>query len=281
MKSMIILAGLLMWPASSWSDYGSPSCKSVLDNNYDPVTRTYAPYRMGTKIIKVGSAGLNAFVQQFDDWMMPKWCNQGTIDALWSAFDLASTWDSWLGYGWESACDTRMPMARYLGALYTMEYFSDVAIKRACTSCKDSILYSSLGLASKWVRRPNPDCASGLVYAGTYGVTPNSFVTYHRRFHYDAHLVQRTAIVIHEALHASGKGHAANTCLAGTSCDLNWGYNGSNTYEALWLWWVYHAGVTLRASAMPMIELDGAGYEAQWIIDRKFVTPPNFQVLQQ
>ena len=74
--------------------------------------------------------------------------------------------------------------------------------------------------------------------------------------------------------HAIGtKARCRKDCPDKGSCDSSWGFNGANTYKALYLWWYgYYASNT--TSTLKTMALD----DAQYVIDHRFKTNPNLRV---
>jgi hypothetical protein len=190
-------------------------------------------------------------------WGEAGWkCQQSLIDDWWERFDFdKGDWDD--GFGYDDPCNYDKPLARTFNALYALGYARTNAPH--CTYTGNPLDWS-LCWAGNQIDELDGRCGSG--EAGPYGKTAHTqfgpvidnYTELYWPFFYGTSVVERAAIIFHEARHASYCGHNANRC---ESCDhswtdgCSWPYSGMGaiTYHTVWLWW-YVASATKYTTAM-------------------------------
>ncbi|ALU44249.1 hypothetical protein [Pseudoalteromonas rubra] len=169
-----------------------------------------------------------------------------------------------------NACDYTSPKGRLFNSIWLLD--------NADKSGDNSILGWAYHETQKDVHNTHSICDEG-VFARfkwekkfySWEWVKRSEMSFSRAGLYDQDVIGRAATLVHEARHMDkSHGNAGGAC-SGSSCDPNWSYNGSNTYQALWLWWfavnANDATPAMRASAEQ---------HANYTINRRFVTPPAY-----
>jgi hypothetical protein len=168
-----------------------------------------------------------------------------------SRFDMdKSDWDS--GFGYTIPCDNRAPMGRTMNALMLMKY---AGTNRPTCSTNDgeSLLFWAYCWSGKAIDEIDGRCGSGSRHGSTTALTKfgigDNWTELYWPFFYGRTVVERAAIIFHEARHAQGwctHGGGSGRCKLGSkSCDTSWesgctGFNsdsgkGAVAYQVLFL----------------------------------------------
>src|SRR5512146_2656748 len=197
-------------------------------------------------------------------------CNQPFINAVWGHFGFdKGDWDD--GFGYEDPCNDNKPLARTFNALWLLAFSAEDYATGASDFSGNALRWGYPYSASK-IDELDGRCGSGQWNSGARATTYWGPVVDDRTvlkwpFFYGENVVQRAGTIVHEARHADGKGHnGGNKCPRGSSCDSSWTYFGSNTYQALYLWWFYVDGTRTTTAIRNRARIEG-----QSIIDRGFV----------
>ncbi len=201
-------------------------------------------------------------------------CNQTVISRYWSAFGMEKTyWDDGMGY--YDVCNVTQPLARTLNSIWVLENSKNNAFG-------SNMLNNAYSFAADRTNHLRAKCGDGSANANHEGAglfdwmagyNGNGTTNIFWPAIYGLNVVARAGTILHEARHRD-KGHdAEKDCPDKGSCDSSWGFNGANTYKALYLWWYgYYASNT--TSTLKTMALD----DAQYVIDHRFKTNPNLRV---
>jgi hypothetical protein len=203
-------------------------------------------------------------------------CKQKYINQFWNHFDFdKGDWDN--GFGFEAACDLNRPLARTFNALYLLAFSAEDYAKNPRDFSGNALRWG-YPYSATMIDELDAECGTGNPATGFRALTYTGFqdnrTVLQWPFFYGEIVIERAGTIVHEARHAGGREHNGGShCPRLLSCDTNWGYEGANMYQALYLWWFYVAG-TRTTTGMK----DYARQEAQRIIDRAFVTNPGYVI---
>jgi hypothetical protein len=216
------------------------------------------------------------------------WCTQPWIDFYWDAYDFdKGDWDQ--GFGWEDACNRRLPLARTFQAIQILNYASP----NEPTTTGDfngNILRWGGNYTIREFDELDARCGDGTARARTHWGGFDDYTELFLPFFYNENSVERAATLVHEARHADWCGHngndGSNKCPAGNdSCDEKYldgcgGFaspsgRGADGYQVLWLWWyAFEADAQHSSSTMKAWARD----EANRILNTMFDVNPCFNI---
>jgi hypothetical protein len=200
-------------------------------------------------------------------------CQQQYIDYFWNVYGFAGNknyWDD--GFGWDEACNTDQPLARTFNACYLLTYSADDYLNDSYDAPQNILQWGR-----RYIRESFDDlrsyCGDGDAVASFNSGTAELYLG----FWYDYSVVERAAILLHEARHEA-KSHNANfppgsVFGSGGDADSSWDYQGAWTFEAGYLWW-FHAAGSRTTSALR----ERARQAGNVIIDNAFATHPGFNI---
>jgi hypothetical protein len=216
------------------------------------------------------------------------WCTQPWIDFYWDAYDFdKGDWDH--GFGWEDACNRRLPLARTFQAIQILNYASP----NEPTTTGDfngNILRWGGNYTIREFDELDARCGDGTARAYTTWGGFDDYTELYLPFFYNENSVERAGTLMHEARHADWCGHngndGSNKCPAKSdSCDEKYldgcgGFaspsgRGADGYQVLWLWWYafeadsQHSSGTMKAWARD---------EANRILNTMFDVNPCFNI---
>lgn len=200
-------------------------------------------------------------------------CQQQYIDYFWDVYGFNGNknyWDD--GFGWHDACNTNKPLARTFNACYLLTYSADDYLNDSYDAPQ-----SVLQWGRRYVRESFGELRSFCGDEDTVAAFSGGTCEVYLGFFYDYSVVERAAILVHEARHEA-KSHNANfppgsVFGSGGDADSHWDYQGAWTFEAGYLWWFY-ATKTRTTSASK----DRARQAANVILDNAFATHPGFNI---
>lgn len=200
-----------------------------------------------------------------DNLYIPRSCYQPFIDWVWDAYDFdKGDWDD--GFGYYQACDVGRPLARTFNGLWCLEY-------SAPDYWDESYSKPIINWAGRYARE-NLDELDGRCgswsgpFATTYwGPIIDNKTELYMRFFFEAAVSQRAGTIIHEARHASWKGHDNDPD------DSSWGYNGAWRYHVSWLAWF-----TFKCENTSAAMKTAAVQRANNILNNNFTTEPGFRI---
>jgi hypothetical protein len=213
-------------------------------------------------------------------------CDQQAIERYWRDLGLGKS--DWTRFGAATPCDLDLPLGRTLNALAFVDHFQDVfrryrddrIVNYRSGDVTGSLPFAGYELLTR-IDGISPSCDDGGNLAVTNGVTRR--MTVNTRLFYDFNVVQRAAILIHEARHTEGKVHnRTDRCPAGDpiNCDHHFAAvascpslvsdDGGYAYEVKFLWdW----GTECRDECTPPQAIE-ALMAAQRMLDIRFSEPP-------
>ena len=211
-----------------------------------------------------------------DNLYGPRICGQAFIDWAWAAHDFdKGDWDD--GFGYEDVCNTDLPLARTLNAIWLL---NDSAEDYWNEEWSNNILHWARRYVRNEVDELDARCGDGSAVATSFsGAFVDDRIELYLGFFYGPTVASRAGTLVHECRHQGGKSHNANFPAgsvfgAGRSgADSSWGYQGAWMYDALYLWWFYADG---RRTTTAMRE--SARQRANLIIDNAFATHPGFTI---
>ncbi len=200
-------------------------------------------------------------------------CQQQYIDYFWEVYGFNGNkgyWDD--GFGWHDACNTNKPLARTFNACYLLTYSASDYLNDSYDA-PQNILQWGRRYVRESIDELRSFCGDGGAVASFSGGTAELYLS----FWYDYSVVERAAILVHEARHEA-KGHNAtfpSGSVFGSSddADSNWDYQGAWTFEAGYLWWFYAAGARTTSASR-----ERARQAGNVIIDNAFATHPGFNI---
>lgn len=164
-----------------------------------------------------------------DTMIMDAWdCSAGLRNQFWNDFRMAQGWN---GFGADDPCNIRLPLART---------FNSLALLHGTSLITDPVafgrLYNAYNLVAADVGALTAVCDGGPCYGATFFPgEPYHYVHVSRTFFYDNGVVERTALLVHEARHRQKSHDAGSNCPRHGACDSSWAYDGANTREVQWL----------------------------------------------
>ncbi|MFC1564246.1 hypothetical protein ACFL6G_04880 [candidate division KSB1 bacterium] len=208
-----------------------------------------------------------------DNFYGPFICQQQYIDYFWAVYGFNGNknyWDD--GFGWHDACNTNKPLARTFNACYLLTYSADDYGNDSYDAPQNILQWGR-----RYVRESFDElrsfCGDEDTVASFSGGTTELYLS----FWYEYSVVERAAILLHEARHEA-KSHNATfpvDSVFGTTAnaDSNWDYQGAWTFEAGYLWWFYAAGSRTTSASR-----ERARQAGNVIIDNAFATHPGFNI---
>ncbi len=182
-------------------------------------------------------------------------CTQSSINQHWADFDFdKGDWDD--GFGYDDPCNINQPLARTFNALNLLDFFGT-----SMPSGSSNWLPWFYAFASSEIDELDARCDFGLCNGCTFARNHNGVDDWTRLywpFFYSLNVPGRASTIVHEARHADGLGHNGGSgCPRGASCDTTWGYNGANTFQVLYLWWVRAQGTGLTSAVRALAQARG------------------------
>lgn len=208
-----------------------------------------------------------------DNFYGPFICEQRFIDYFWAVYGFNGNkrfWDD--GFGWHDPCNTNKPLARTFNACYLLTYSADDYLNDSYDAPQNVLQWGR-----RYVRESFDElrsfCGNDGLVASFSGGTAELYLS----FWYGYSVVERAAILVHEARHEA-KPHNANFppgSVFGSSddADSSWDYQGAWTFEAGYLYWFYHAGARTTSASR-----DRARQAGNVILDNAFATHPGFSI---
>jgi hypothetical protein len=198
-------------------------------------------------------------------------CDQIFVDWAWPAYKFNSEY--WKhGFGFDDVCNTDLPAARMLSAIWLLNYSAEDYMNEDWNS-------SCLQWACRYVREQVGDLRS-MCGDGTYiAYTTGGHIELYLGCFYSKDVPGRAETLMHESRHQGGKPHDANFPSwsgfgAGKSgADSTWDYEGAWMYGALYLWWFYAEGTRTTPAIREL-----ARQRAQYVIDNAFATHPGYVI---
>lgn len=200
-------------------------------------------------------------------------CNQERVDHWWGVFDMRKEhWDA--GFGFEDCCNLDLPLGRTFAALYLLTYSAEDYAKNTGDFSGNALRWAYPYTASNAGRLEalcfKPGSTPGQWGGWAYG----DRIEFYLPFFYGFDVVTRAGTFLHEARHNDGKSHDGGIgCPRAASCDTSWGYEGSNMYEVLYLWWFAVDGTRTTTAIRNM-----ARNRARTIHNNSFNTNPGFNI---
>lgn len=194
---------------------------------------------------------------------------------FWSAFDFdKENWDD--GFGYDSPCDVTRPLGRTFNALYALQYSSDMPDYSSNDGYQGTILEWAGVYAAKKIDELDARCNGGPgVNARTwFWPSPDQKTELYLNFFYQLSAPERAATIIHEARHASEKGHNSSDCWLGGGCDTSWAYNGAYRYHVTWAMHFVDRGINAPAPLKKRL-VD----RTNDILDTSFENHPGFHLM--
>lgn len=200
-------------------------------------------------------------------------CNQARVDHWWSVMDMReSDWDA--GFGYYDACNLDRPLARTFAALYLLTYSAEDYATNTGDYSGNALRWAypytanNIGRLQALCFKPGSDPGDWAGWA--YGSRVELYIPYF----YNFDVVTRAGTLLHEARHNGGKGHDGGSgCPRAASCDTTWGYEGSNMYEVLYLWWFAVDGTRTTQAIRDM-----SRNRARAVHNTAFNTNPGFNI---
>lgn len=201
-------------------------------------------------------------------------CNSSRIGKWWRDFGMErSYWDGGMGY--YDVCNTKKPLGRIFSSMYVLQNSGRSSLGR------NNFLNTAYDFSHKNTQKLRVNCGDGFKraeYEWYYKLTWKGLRTRNRMMFYwpgiyNMNVVDRAGTIVHEARHRHKNHNAGKRCSAKGSCDSHWSYYGANTYKAIYLWW-YGLYASNSNSAMKRRAL----YDAQWIVDNRFRSKPNYKI---
>lgn len=198
-----------------------------------------------------------------DNLYIPRSCPQWFIDWVWDAYDFdKGDWDQ--GFGWEAACDVSRPLARAFNGLWCLEYSAPDA---ADESYSKPIINWAGRYARSNIDELDGSCGTDAFATTKWGPIIDNYTALKMPFFFSSTVSMRAGTIIHEARHASWKGHDDDPD------DSSWGYNGAWRYHVCWIAWFLNR-CTNSSTAMKT----SARQRANQILDNNFTTDPGFRL---
>ena len=195
----------------------------------------------------------------------PRSCWQAFIDFVWDAYDFdKGDWDD--GFGWYDACNVSKPLARTFNALWVLEYSAPDPFNESYSM---PILYWAGRYSRSNIDELDGRCGDGSAFARTtWGFLVDNRTQLFMPFFYSLAAAVRAGTIIHEARHASWKGHDDG------NNDSSWGYNGAWRYHVCWLAWFMNQCQNTTAAMKAL-----ARQRANSILSGRFTTDPGFRIV--
>lgn len=200
-------------------------------------------------------------------------CQQQYIDYFWDVYGFNGNkmyWDD--GFGWHDVCNTNKPLARTFNACYLLTYSASDYLNDSYDAPQNILQWGRRYIRESF-NNLQSFCGDGEAVAFFFGGTSKLYLS----FWYDYSVVERAAILLHEARH-DAKWHNAtypSGSVFGESndADSSWDYQGAWTFEAGYLWWFYAAGARTTSASR-----ERARQAGNIIIDNAFATHPGFNI---
>jgi hypothetical protein len=202
-----------------------------------------------------------------DNMYVPRSCYQPFIDFVWEAYDFdKGDWDD--GFGWDQPCDVLRPLARTFNGLWCLEY-------SAPDWWNEGYDRPIINWAGRYAREniDELDGRCGTItgpFATTqWGLFIDNWTQLKLPFFFLSTVSMRAGTIIHEARHASWKGHDNDPD------DSSWGYNGAWRYHVCWIAWFLN-----RCTNTSVAMKDAARQRANQILANNFTSDPGFRLDQ-
>lgn len=200
-------------------------------------------------------------------------CNQERVNHWWGVFNMRrEDWDN--GFGYEDPCNLDLPLGRTFAALYLLTYSADDYARTTSDFSGNALRWAYPYTATNAGKLQSlcfkPGSSPGQWAGWAYG----DRIEFYIPFFYGFDVVTRAGTFLHESRHNGGKSHDGGTgCPRTASCDTTWGYEGSNMYEVLYLWWFGVDG-TRTTTAIKNMALN----RARSVHNSAFNTNPGFSI---
>lgn len=198
-------------------------------------------------------------------------CDQTFVDWAWPAYKFNS--DYWKnGFGFDDVCNTDLPAARTLSALWLLNYSAEDYMNE---DWENSCLHWGCRYVRDQVGDLRAMCGDGSAIARTTG----GHIELYLGCFYSKDVPGRAETLMHESRHQGGKPHDANFPswsgypVGKSGADSTWGYEGAWMYGALYLWWFYAEGTRTTPALR-----QAARVRAQYVIDNAFATHPGYVI---
>ena len=137
-----------------------------------------------------------------DNLYGPRSCWQEFIDWAWAAHGFQNDyWDD--GFGYEDCCNTDLPLARTLNALWLLNYSSDDYWNE---DWSNNILHWGRRFVREQIDDLRSKCGDGSAIARSFG----DHVELYLGCFYNKDVAGRAETFVHESRHQSGRPHNAN-----------------------------------------------------------------------
>ena len=181
-------------------------------------------------------------------------------------------WDN--GFGFQDCCNLDLPLGRTFAAMFLLTYSAEDYAKNtgdfSGNALRWAFPYTATHAGHLEALCYKPGSTPGQWGAWGYGDRIELYLPYF----YNFDVVTRAATLLHESRHNGGKSHDGGTgCPRGASCDTNWGYEGANMYEVLYLWWFAVDGTRTTSAIKNM-----ARNRARAVQNSAFNTNPGFNI---
>lgn len=204
-------------------------------------------------------------------------CDQQWVDWVWDEYGFQ--WLYWYeGWGYKDPCNTDLPLARTLNAIWLLEYSAE-------DYWNDSWARDTLHWGARYVRCETNDlrakCGSGTdIRAATFhGLLADDRIELYIPFFYDGGCIDRAGTLLHEARHMGGTPHDAyfpkwsNRPSGIRAADSSWGYEGAWHYHVSYLWAFYLYGKRTTSALRERARQLGNEF-----LDNCFATDPGFRI---
>jgi hypothetical protein len=200
-----------------------------------------------------------------DNLYRPRSCQQVFVDWVWDAYDFDhDDWDQ--GFGFDQPCDVTRPLARTFNGIWCLEF-------SAPDPLNESFDLPIINWAGRFARE-NFDELDGRcgdingAFASTqWGTFVDNWTQLKLPFFFRSSVSMRAGTLIHEARHASWKGHDDDPN------DSSWGFNGAWRYQVCWVSWFLNRCQNTTAALKT-----SARQRANQILDNNFTTDPGFRL---
>ena len=192
-----------------------------------------------------------------DATFIGSWCNQPKVDDMWHDFDFdRENWDD--GFGYHDACNLNLPLARTFNALSLLSLFGQSKPERSSDWLPWFYAY-----ASNEIDELDGLCGTGDVNGKRattdWGPIIDNKTELYWAFFYGLDVGSRASTIVHEARHASWKGHDGDSCPRNASCDESWHTWGANTYQVMYLWWLRARGSAATSTFTGLVQARANG----------------------
>lgn len=200
-----------------------------------------------------------------DNMYRPRSCRQDFIDWAWDAYDFdKGDWDD--GFGYDQPCDVLRPLARTFNAIWCLEYSAPDYWDQGYSK---PIINWAGRYARENIDELDAICGdiNGAFATTVWGPIIDNYTELKLPFFFGSTVSMRAGTLIHEARHASWKGHDDDPN------DSSWGYNGAWRYHVCWIAWFLNRCQNTTAALKT-----AAQQRANQILDNNFTNDPGFRL---